>query len=64
MSAGLEQFDWMMSAKKRPWHGIGTVVEDAVGSADALRIAKLDWGSNTVSCFGKRKRNSWSVCKC
>ena len=43
MSAGLEQFDWMMSAKKRPWHGIGTVVEDAVGSADALRIAKLDW---------------------
>ena len=43
MSAGLEQFDWMMSAKERPWHGIGTVVEDAVGSADALRIAKLDW---------------------
>lgn len=40
MSAGLEQFDWMMSAKERPWHGIGTVVEDAVGSEDAFENCK------------------------
>lgn len=43
MSAGLEQFDWMMSVKERPWHGIGTVVDTAPCSADALKIAKLDW---------------------
>lgn len=43
MSAGLEQFDWMMSVKERPWHGIGTVIDTAPCSADALKIAKLDW---------------------
>lgn len=43
MSAGLENFDWMMSVKERPWHGIGTVVDIAPCSADALKIAKLDW---------------------
>lgn len=43
MSAGLEQYDWMMSYKERPWHGIGTVVDTAPTSADAIKIAKLDW---------------------
>ncbi len=43
MAAGLLQYDWMLSAKERPWHGIGTVVEEAPTSDDAIRIAKLDW---------------------
>lgn len=29
MSAGLMEYDWMMSAKVKPWHGIGTVVKEA-----------------------------------
>lgn len=43
MSAGLEQYDWMVSAKERPWHGIGTVVEEAPTSKDAIKIARMDW---------------------
>lgn len=43
MAAGLLQYDWMMSAKEKPWHGIGTVVQDAPTSEDAIRLAKLDW---------------------
>lgn len=43
MSAGLMEYDWMLSAKERPWHGIGTIVEEAPTSEDAIRIAKLDW---------------------
>lgn len=43
MAAGLLDYDWMMSAKERPWHGIGTVVEEAPTSKDAIKIAKLDW---------------------
>lgn len=43
MSAGLLDYDWMMSVQERPWHGIGTVVEDAPTSDEAIRIAKLDW---------------------
>ena len=43
MSAGLLEYDWMLSAKERPWHGIGTVVEDAPTTDEAIRIAKLDW---------------------
>ena len=26
-----------------PWHGLGTPVENAVNSADALQLAGLDW---------------------
>ena len=43
MSAGLLNYDWMLSTRERPWHGIGTVVEDAPTSDDAIKIAKLDW---------------------
>lgn len=43
MSAGLLEYDWMVSAKEKPWHGIGTVVEDAPTSEDAIKMAKLDW---------------------
>lgn len=48
MSAGLFEYDWMMSAKERPWHGIGTVVDTAPTSADAIKLAKLDWNINQV----------------
>lgn len=43
MSAGLLEYDWMMSVKERPWHGIGAVIENAPTSEDAIKMAKLDW---------------------
>lgn len=51
MSAGLLEYDWMLSAKERPWHGIGTVVEEAPTSKDAIRIARLDWTVNQFPVF-------------
>lgn len=51
MSAGLLEYDWMLSAKERPWHGIGTVVEEAPTSEDAIRIARLDWTVNQFPVF-------------
>lgn len=44
MSAGIMENDWMFSGNGvRPWHGIGTVVENAPTSEEAIRLAKLDW---------------------
>lgn len=43
MAHGLYENDWMLSTKQRPWHGIGTVVQDAPTSEDAIRIARLNW---------------------
>lgn len=43
MAHGLMDYDWMVSAKERPWHGIGTVVEDAPTSEGAIKMAHLDW---------------------
>lgn len=44
MSAGIQEYDWMMSGNKiKPWHGIGTVVEGCPTSDEAIRLAKLDW---------------------
>ena len=33
----------MMYVREKPWHGLGTQVEEAPTSADALRLAGLDW---------------------
>lgn len=51
MSAGIYENDWILSAKERPWHGIGTVVEEAPTSEDAIKIAKLDWTVNQFPVF-------------
>jgi phage/plasmid-like protein (TIGR03299 family) len=40
MAANVET---MFSVREKPWHGLGTIVEDAPSSADALRLAGLDW---------------------
>ena len=33
----------MFSVRETPWHGLGKVISEAPNSADALRIAELDW---------------------
>lgn len=33
----------MFSARVKPWHGIGTVVEECPSSGEALSLAGLDW---------------------
>ncbi|WP_405291919.1 DUF932 domain-containing protein [Methanobrevibacter sp.] len=48
MSAGILEYDWMVSAKERPWHGIGTVVEDAPTSDEAIKMARLDWNVEQI----------------
>lgn len=40
MSANVES---MMYVREKPWHGLGTMVTEAPTSADALRLAGLDW---------------------
>lgn len=40
MSANVET---MFSVREKPWHGLGTIVLEAPASADALRLAGLDW---------------------
>lgn len=40
MAANVET---MMYVREKPWHGLGTRVEEAPTSADALRLAGLDW---------------------
>ena len=40
----LTKTDSMFSASRvTPWHGLGTVVEDAVDSATAIQLAGLGW---------------------
>lgn len=40
MTANVET---MFSVREVPWHGIGTIVEDAPTAADAIKLAGLDW---------------------
>ena len=40
MAANVET---MFYTREKPWHGLGTRVEEAPSSADALRLAGLDW---------------------
>lgn len=40
MAANVET---MFSTREKPWHGLGTIVEEASTSKDALKLAGLDW---------------------
>lgn len=40
MSAEVET---MFSVREKPWHGLGTIVQEAPTSKDALSLAGLDW---------------------
>ena len=40
MSANVES---MFYTRQKPWHGLGTMVEKAPSSIDALVLAGLDW---------------------
>ncbi len=40
MAANVES---MFSVREKPWHGLGTIVKEAPTSADAIRLAGLDW---------------------
>lgn len=47
----------MMYVREKPWHGLGTQVEEAPTSADALRLAGLDWNvvqRNIQVCGGAK----------
>lgn len=46
------EVETMFSASRTtPWHGLGTVIEEAPTSYEALRIAKLDWKVNAFPLF-------------
>lgn len=40
MAANVET---MFSTREKPWHGLGTIVAEAPASAEALRLAGLNW---------------------
>ena len=40
MSANVET---MFYVREKPWHGLGTMVQEAPTSAEALKLAGLDW---------------------
>ena len=44
----------MMYVREKPWHGLGTMVEEAPTSADALRFAGLDWLVRQESVYNSR----------
>jgi len=48
MSANVET---MMYVREKPWHGLGTRVEEAPTSADAMRLAGLNWEVNPLPVF-------------
>ncbi len=65
MAANVET---MFYTREKPWHGLGTRVEEAPTSLDALRLAGLDWnvvqediftgGGDTISGYKVNVRDS------
>ena len=55
MSAGIEKNDNMfyVSSEGTPWHGIGTPVDGALTSAEAILAANLDWNVEMVPVYIK-----------
>jgi len=56
MASQILENDSMFSAHGiRPWHGLGTVIDDAPSSEDAIRIAGLDWSIEQVQIYAGTK---------
>jgi len=54
------EVETMMYTRTVPWHGLGTKVDEAPTSADALRLAGLDWTvdqKNIQLCGGAKIQN-------
>lgn len=51
MSHGILDTDTMFSAREKPWHGLGTIVEGALTAEDALIEAGLNWEVDMVPMF-------------
>lgn len=47
----------MFSVREKPWHGLGTIVMEAPASADALRLAGLDWNVVQEPIYTEFKEN-------
>lgn len=45
------EVETMFSARVKPWHGIGTVVEECPNSQEAVRLAGLDWNVEQKDVF-------------
>lgn len=43
MSHGIEENDTMFSVKENPWHGLGTVIDEAPSLEEGIKLAGLDW---------------------
>lgn len=41
----------MFSVRETPWHGLGTIVNEALNSEEAIRMAELDWSVNSAPIF-------------
>jgi len=48
MSAEIES---MMYTRVKPWHGLGTMVQDAPNNAAAIKLAGLDWQVNGLPVY-------------
>lgn len=56
MSHGITEKDNLFVAFTPAWHGLGTVVDEALSSEDALRIAKLDWNIEQFPVFVNNRK--------
>jgi hypothetical protein len=45
------EIETMFSVRETPWHGLGTIVQEAPTAADAIKLAKLDWRVTTAPLF-------------
>lgn len=52
MAANVET---MMYVREKPWHGLGTMVQEAPTSADALKFAGLDWNVLSQPIFDEEQ---------
>lgn len=65
MAHGIEQYDKMFSVRQKPWHGLGTVVENAPNLEEAIKLAGLDWEveKKKIYCEGKEIKDRFGVCR-
>ena len=59
MAHGITAKDTMISVREKPWHGLGIIIQEALTSEEAIKMANLDWNVEAVNMYyGKNQVGS------
>lgn len=65
MAHEIQEFDTMFSVREVPWHGLGTVIDEAPDLEEAIKLSGLDWDvvKMPIYCMNRPISGRFGICR-